>query len=174
MQFFASVSYIKPFFLILVSLCVVMFPWPSDVLPPPPHPPVLSLSLSSSSISSCRCISCSSLFFFLFVWSHSKVERYNSLCCRPFPQRYTSSVGCVSLGRPSRCETVEKRNVLWTVKSPSKDVGEQFCIWELSPRRVLTSGPRRRSGPLRSFQKRSDHLILEASCSPAAPVWMLC
>lgn len=26
MQFFASVSYIKPFFLILVSLCVVMFP----------------------------------------------------------------------------------------------------------------------------------------------------
>lgn len=32
MQFFASVSYIKPFFLILVSLCVVMFQCPSDVV----------------------------------------------------------------------------------------------------------------------------------------------
>lgn len=32
MQFFASVSYIKPFFLILVSLCVVMFQWLSDVV----------------------------------------------------------------------------------------------------------------------------------------------
>lgn len=32
MQFFASVSYIKPFFLILVSLCVVMFQCLSDVV----------------------------------------------------------------------------------------------------------------------------------------------
>lgn len=43
MQFFASVSYIKPFFLILVSLCVVMFQWLSDVVPLFPLPAILCL-----------------------------------------------------------------------------------------------------------------------------------
>lgn len=82
MQFFASVSYIKPFFLILVSLCVVMFQWLSDVVLF--HfllPAILSLPLSHSVFSL--------MLVFLFL-PHSKVITHYAVLTKH--SKYTS--GC--------------------------------------------------------------------------------
>lgn len=77
MQFFASVSYIKPFFLILVSLCVVMFQWLSDVvlfhnllLPFSGYSLFLFFSLSFY-----LSLSCSSLFFFGFCFCFDHIVK---------------------------------------------------------------------------------------------------
>lgn len=92
MQFFASVSYIKPFFLILVSLCVVMFQCLSDVVLFhdlfPAIRSFLSLSLPFHRLSLSRSISppsCSHIFLLFYFFYHivklTPSPSDNSLCC---------------------------------------------------------------------------------------------
>lgn len=136
MQFFASVSYIKPFFLILVSLCVVMFQCLSDVVLFhdlfPAIRSFLSLSLPFHRLSLSRSISppsCSHIFLLFYFFYHivklTPSPSDNSLCCYfTKHSKYTSKClyvyYCVAQAAAWQSRKKKKTDILGIIPTKNK------------------------------------------------------